>query len=61
MISGHFVVLTQNCLTSTLDYIAMRPIQMRKINCEKDRLNTGNRINTSAISIYSTSDSVIVV
>ena len=31
-ISGYFVVLARNCLTSTLDYIVM---QMRKINCEK--------------------------
>ena len=31
-ISGYFVVLARNCLTSTLDYIVM---QMRKINREK--------------------------
>ena len=31
-ISGYFVVLTQNCLASTLDYIVM---QMRKTNREK--------------------------
>ena len=31
-ISGYFVVLARNCLTSTLDYIVM---QMRKTNREK--------------------------